>query len=157
MYKHMLSFAHLIGGILLAGMALLGFFVVSSLLALFYLVYRFFWLFSGAARKQKLERKFKRRKEKLLRRERIMRSEYANLIDRESTISLVEITLREIGLRKDYLDSFVYNEILYLLNRCQHDRDFKKALRIHDIVKQTEASLLNLKLAKLIDEFSAFH
>ena len=157
MYKYVISLARLIGGMLLVGVALLGFSVVCLLLILFYLLYRFLWLFSNEASKQHMEQKFKRRKEKLLHYELNKRSKFSTSIDQENICSLIKLTNQEISSRKEYLDSFVLSETQYLLNRCRHDQDFNQALRIHDIVVQTDDVLLNQKLANLIDELSSFH
>ena len=154
MFKYLLSLIQLIGGLLLAAAALFGFSLVCFLLILYYMLCRFFWLFSSEANKQNLELKFKSRQEKLFRYERNKREKLSTSIDQENTSKLIKLTTQKLNTRKKHLDSFVFNEIQYLLNRCQHDLNFNQVIRIHDIVIQTNDALLNHKLAVLIDELS---
>lgn len=144
-------FAKLLGGIWLAVVTFSTVLILLYLLTLFYFFYRLVWLFSDDATVLRLQRKFKRHREKLLQEGIRQRTTFSNTVDRKNIMHLVMLVNEEINLRKAHLDPAIVLEIQNMLNSCRYARDFDKVLRIHKIVVDTDAALLNSTLSELLD------
>lgn len=156
MFKVFRFLGNLIGGILLTIAAFASISLACALLIVFYLFYRLLWLFSGEAGIKRTRNRFLQSKQKLLRREYWQRRKYSKNIDQENINQLTGQVCAQLTLYEQFLESNTLRETRYLLDRYQRELNFNNALRIHDIVNNTELSRLNTALAELLDDLNTF-
>ncbi|MEO1879997.1 MAG: hypothetical protein ABGX40_08500 [Methylococcales bacterium] len=138
--------------ILLTLCAFIGIVLVSILLLFFYCLYRFIWLFSGAAAIARHKQRFEQRQNRLLLSAKKQRSDYSMHADRQDIVELIQHINQHLQTHQPQLDTQVVNELHYLLGRCLQSLNFDKTLYIHAIVTGTDSDLLNAVISKLVNE-----
>jgi len=141
-------------GILFTLLSFIGIVFVCGLLLVFYYLYRFIWLFSGAAAIERGKRRFEQRHEKLLLRARKKRSDYSMDADRQDIVELIQQINQHLQLHQEQLDTHLVSELNYLLGRYQQNLNFDKTLHIHAIVSKTDAALLNAAISELLNDIT---
>jgi hypothetical protein len=150
--KFVFTFAKLVGGIWLAAVTFSTVLILFSVLALVYFLYRLAWLFSSEGTALRMERRFRRCRERMSQEGLRQRATLSGTVDRENLKHLVMLVNQEVNSRKVHLDPAIPPEIQNLLNSYRYAQDFNKILRIHKIVVDTDIALLNSTLSELLDE-----
>ncbi len=123
-------------------------------LIVFYCLYRFFWLFSGAASKERAKNRFEKRQKKLLLKARKKRLDYSNESDQRDVEELIQQINGHLQIHQQYIDAHLIDELHYLLGRYQQGLKFDKTLHIHAIVTKTDAAELNAVLSDLLNDMT---
>ena len=141
-------------GILFTLFSFIGIVFACILLLIFYCLYRFIWLFSGAASIERSKNRFEQRKTKFLLRSRKKRSDYSINADRQDVEELIQQINQYLQLHQQQLDVNLVDELHYLLSRYQQNLNFDKTLHIHAIVTKTDAAFLNAAISEMLSDIT---
>lgn len=136
-------------GLLLTVIAVLGLICLTIAFIPFYSVQYLLGRLSARGHLQHAQKKYQRRKQRIVRREQRKRLKLSRRVDKADIQSLVKLSKNEIIGRKKYVGYRVYIQTRHRLNRCQTKMNFNDAQRIHNTIINTELKLLNETLKRL--------
>lgn len=136
-------------GLLLTILGMIGLICLAIALTPFYAVRYVLWRLSANGRIQHAQKKYQRRKQRIIRREQGKRLKLSQRVDKAGIQSLVKLSKNEIIKRKKHLDYRVFIQTKRRLNRCMAEMNFADAHRIHSAIVDTELDLLNETLIQL--------
>ena len=103
---------------------------------------------------ERTKQQFEHQRQKLLQRAKKQRFDYSRAADRQDIELLIQQIEQQLQCHQQQLDVHLVNELHYLLGRYQQDLKFDKTLRIHAIVTNTDAALLNTALSELVNDIT---
>jgi hypothetical protein len=114
------------------------------------LIYRIIWYLTAAARKERLTKKFEKRKEKIRQQERMRRIALSQRSDRKKLDELSALIRKKMNQRKHELMVNVAVRARMQLQDCKRNLDFDSALGIYQTLADSDAWTINQRLGRQI-------